>query len=267
MCRGGCRKGDDVMWKLKLDENGKVVMKDNLPVYVKEDGSEIAFDAEKSFETVGRVMGEAKTNREAKEAAEAKLTAFADMDPAEAKKALQTVKDLTGKDIIDAGKLETVRQEAIKATEEKFKPFVDENGKLKGQLESVTLGNAFANSEFIKSKIADNVPRDMLQATFGKYFQMTGDGKVVAKLNGNDVYSPSNPGQPASFDEALEIVVGQYPGKANILKGTGASGTGSPGSRGGSGMSGGKPAITRAAFEALGPAERMSTVASHVITD
>ena len=182
------------------------------------------------------------------------------------KKALQTVKDLTGKDVIDAGKLETVRLEAISATEAKFKPFVDENGVLKSQLQDVTLGNAFANSEFIKSKIADHVPRDMLQATFGKHFQMV-DGKVVAKLNGNDIFSPANAGQPASFDEALEVIVGQYPGKANILKGSGAGGSGGQGSRGAGGMSGGKPTITRAAFEALGPADRVTTVASHVITD
>lgn len=256
-----------MVWKLKLDDAGKIVIKDDLPVFVKTDGTEIAFDAEKSFDTVGRVMGEAKTFREGKEAAELLVKEFAGLNPTEVKRALQTVKDLTGKDVIDAGKLETVRLEAIKATEEKYKPFVDENGQLKLQLQDVTLGNAFANSEFIKTKIAEHVPRDMLQATFGRHFQMV-DGKVVAKLNGNDIFSPTNPGQPASFDEALEVIVGQYQGKANILKGTGAGGTGSKGGAGGSGgMSGGKPVMSRQQFETLGPAERMSTVASHVITD
>ncbi len=62
--------------KLKLDEAGHVVVVDGKPVYVHEDGKEVAFDALSTVATITRLNGEAKTHREGKEAAETKLKAF-----------------------------------------------------------------------------------------------------------------------------------------------------------------------------------------------
>lgn len=39
--------------KLKLDTNGAVVLQDGAPVYIKDDGSEIAFDGAKAFAKIG----------------------------------------------------------------------------------------------------------------------------------------------------------------------------------------------------------------------
>ena len=78
----------------------------------------------------------------------------------------------------------------------------------------------------------------MIEAYFGQNFKIE-DGKVVARnAAGNEIYSPSNPGTLAEFDEALQILVEGSPFKEQILKGTNKSGTGATGpGEGGSGKS------------------------------
>ena len=62
--------------KLKLDENGHVVVSDGKPVYVHDYGKKIPFDAPAAMQKISGLNAEAKQYREAKEAAEAKLKAF-----------------------------------------------------------------------------------------------------------------------------------------------------------------------------------------------
>lgn len=257
-----------MVWKLKVDEKGLVVMKDDLPVFLKADGTEVPFDAEASFVKVGALTHEAAGHRVAKEAAETKLLTFGDIDPTVAKKNAETVAGMTTKEAEMAARIETVRTETAKAVEERFKPVVEENGKVKTQLESLLIGQAFQNSTFIKEKISEAVPRDMLQATFAKHVSVK-DGKVFAKdASGNDIFSPTRPGEVATFDEALGVIVGQYPGRDAILKGTGANGGGGTGSRpGGAFGASGRPVMTRQQLNQLDPGLRPAAVAKHDITD
>lgn len=93
--------------KLKLDENGHVVVQDGRPVYVHEDGKEVVFDAPQTIATISRLNGEAKAHREAKEKAESTLKAFEGIeDPVAAKKALETLKNFDDKKLVDAGEVE-----------------------------------------------------------------------------------------------------------------------------------------------------------------
>ena len=66
--------------KLKTVEvNGKSyaeVDANGLPVYVHDDGKEIGFDAAQAVGKISSLNGEAKSHREAKEAAEANLAKF-----------------------------------------------------------------------------------------------------------------------------------------------------------------------------------------------
>lgn len=62
--------------KLKLDENGHVVVVDGKPVYVHDDGKEIPFDAPQATQKIAQLNAEARDNRVAKEQAEAKLKTF-----------------------------------------------------------------------------------------------------------------------------------------------------------------------------------------------
>jgi len=248
--------------KLKLDANGNVVLQDGKPVYVTDDGKEVAFDAAGTVSTIARINAEAKSHRERAEKAEGTLKIFEGItDPAAALKALTTVKNLDDKKLVDAGEVEKVKNEAIKAVEDKYAPVVKKATELEQALYGERIGGAFSRSKLIADKFA--IPADLVQARFGQNFKIE-DGKTVAyDTSGNKVFSRTNPGNPADFEEALEILVDQYPYKAQILKGTGSSGSGASGSQGTSGQK----TITRAQLEALPPAERGAALKGVALTD
>lgn len=244
--------------KLKLDAAGHVVVQDGKPVYVHEDGKEVAFDAPAAVSAISARNAEAKAHREAKEAAEAKLKAFEGIaDPAAALKALATVKNLDDKKLVDAGEVEKVKQAAIESVEAKYKPVVEKAESLERELYNEKIGGAFARSPLIvgdKAKFA--IPADLVQAKFGGHFAID-NGKVVAKgADGNVIYSRAKPGEHADFDEALEIIVDQYPHKDSILRGTG----GGSGARPGSSSGGAGKTVTRSEFDAMSHADRAAKV-------
>ena len=195
------------------------------PLYIHDDGKEVAHDAPQTVATISRLNGEARTNRERYEAAETSLKAFEGIeDPTAAKKALETLKNFDDKKLVDAGEIEKVKAEAIKAVEDKYAPIVQERDAFQSQLHNELIGGGFARSKFIQDNIA--VPVDMIQATFGKNFQIEG-GKVVAVgADGQKIYSRARPGEVADFDEALEVLVGGYQHKDSILNGNRSGGGG-----------------------------------------
>lgn len=221
--------------KLKTDDQGHVVVQDGKPVYVKDDGSELAFDVVGTTQTITRLNAEAKSHRERAETAEKSLKGFEGIaDPAEALKALQLVANLDAKKLVDAGEIEKVKAEIGKAFQTQLDEAKGHSSKLEQQLYAEMIGGSFARSKFAMDKLA--IPPDLVQAYFGKAFAIE-EGKVVAKdANGNKLFSAANPGELAGFDEALEMLVNQYPGKDHILKGSGASGSGAQGSQGGGGQ-------------------------------
>lgn len=207
------------------------VNEQGLPLYIHDDGKEVAHDAAQTVATISRLNGEAKTNRERYEKAESTLKAFEGIeDPAAAKKALETLKNFDDKKLVDAGEVEKIKLEAIKAVEEKYAPIVQERDAFQSQLHNELIGGGFARSKFIQDNIA--VPVDMIQATFGKNFQIE-NGKVVAVgADGQKIYSRTRPGEIADFDEALETLVGGYQYKDSILKGSQSQGGGFQGGGG-----------------------------------
>ena len=220
--------------KLKLDENGHVVVQDGKPVYVHDDGKEVAFDAPQTVATITRLNGEAKTHREAKEQFEAQVKAFEGLDPVTVKEALGIVQNLDAKKLVDAGEVDKVKAEITDALKKTYEPQIQqlttERDAVQQQLHSELIGGGFARSKFIQDNIA--VPVDMIQATFGKNFQIE-NGKVVAVgADGQKIYSRARPGEVADFDEALESLVGGYQHKDSILKGGQGSGGGFQGGGG-----------------------------------
>ena len=211
--------------KLKLDENGHVVVQEGKPVYVHEDGKEVAFDASGTVSTITRLNAEAKSHRERAESAEKSLKGFDGIaDPAAARNALDVVSKLDQKKLVDAGEIDTVRNEISKA----FQTQLDEaNGKAQTyeqQLYAEKIGGSFARSKYIADKLA--VPVDMVQATFGQNLKIE-EGKVVAyDTQGQKIFSRVRPGELADFDEAIETLVSQYPHRDHILKSSNATGGG-----------------------------------------
>ena len=244
---------------IEHDGNTYAEIKDGKPIYVDDDGKETTYDPVSMHGSISRLNHEAKTQREAKEALEAQVAAFEDIDPAAAKKALEIVKNLDDKKLIDAGEVERVKESTAKSYQKKLDDALADNEKLRTQYSTEKMNAEFASSVYIKEKLA--VPPDMAQATFGRHFVFN-DGKLSPiDQNGNPIYSDSNPGDVASFDEALEKIVQRYPHRDSILKGSGHDGSGTqpPGE-------GGKRTISRKQFESMNPIEQQKYATSPDVT-
>lgn len=244
--------------KLLLDAQGHAVLKDGHPVYQHDDGKEIPFDAPRAFETIKRLNDENKTRREAEEAANSKLKSFEGLDVEAAKNALETVKNLNDKKLVEAGEVEKVKAEAVEA----FKKQLEETKtSLQKQIEGANaevkkrddhifklmVSNRFSTSKLVAEKLA--VPSDMVESAFGANFKIE-EGKVVGYLDGKKLYSKETPGEFAQFEEALGLMIEAYPHKDMILKGSGGSGSGSTPGAGGKKMT---PDLLK-----MSPTERMN---------
>ena len=240
--------------KLKLDESGGVVLSDGKPVYEDENGKERVLDAPAMRASLDRLQGELNKQNETIEQLTAKAKSVEGLDIDAARKALETVGNLDQSKLIAADKVEEIRQAAIKSVEEKYKPIEARATALEQELFAEKVGGQFARSKFIAEKTI--LPPDIAQATFGRHFELK-DGKVLAKdAHGNLIYGDSNPGDPASFDEAMERLVAAYPHRDKILKGANHNGSGATGVDGG----GTGRVITRAQLAAMNP-EQQANVA------
>ena len=191
--------------KLKLDENGNVVVVDGKAVYVDDSGKDVVFDPVKMTQTNQELRTEAKGYRQKLDAATEKLTAFGELDPEAAHKAVETVSNLDAKKLIDAGEAQRVRDEMSKTFQSKLDAETERSRGLQLQLDNVTISSAFRDSAFIKDKVA--MPSDFVMSYFKDRIKVV-DGRVaVTDAGGNEILSSTNPGAVADFDEAMSIVV------------------------------------------------------------
>lgn len=267
------------MWKLKLDDKGMPVMKDSKPIYLKDDGSEIVFDAEQAFTKIGQLTGENTTYKQRFTEAEGKVKMFEGIeDPEAARKALETIQNIDSGRLLTANKVEELKLQIKTAAEEKvadvlrqskvqLESTAKERDTFRDQLNEEKIGGGFSRSKFISDKIA--IPADMVRAAFGRSFKVE-DGRTVAYgADSKPIYSKSRMGELADFDEALEILVDQYPHKDQIMKGSGSSGSGASN---GTANYGSKRVLSRSQFNALdGESQRVAALdagqGKAVITD
>lgn len=244
--------------KLKtIEHDGKTFAEviDGKPVYEIE-GKDTPFDAEHAQKKIATLNFEAQGHREQKEKLEKALKGFEGIeDPEAALKAIETLKNIDDSKLIDAKKVEEIKAAAIRATEEKMEAALKakdaeiaqtqtERDTLKSSLDKELIGGNFARSKWIDEKIA--IPADLLQARFGQNFKVE-EGKLVAyDTDGKPIYSSAKPGEIATFDEAIEHLVHNYPQRDNILKGRQHNGHNS----GNNGNPGDKT-MSRADFEKL----------------
>lgn len=257
----------------KYAADGSIVLADHngkkLPVFVNAKGEEAPFDADSTVDTIARLNGEARDNRVRAEAAEGKLKPFEGLDPEKARGALDTVGKLDQKKLIDAGEVEKVRQEIEKG----FKGEIEKRDKQLADLQESyfqeKLTTAFVGSEYLKKHGA--IPADFMQSRFGQHFGLDNGKFVAVDAAGNKIYSKTRHGEPADFDEAMQVLISTHPQRDSLLKGSGASGSGAPnggGGNNGGGGGGGKRQMTRAEFDAISdPALKMKTAQEAVIVD
>jgi len=242
--------------KLKLDEDGNVVVVDGKPVYVDDDGKDVEVDVPMLFIKVTELNDESKTHRlKAKEVGEElksikdKLDGIEDLDEwlETAKTALDTVAGLDGKSTISAEKVKELRAEINSAWEDKNKALKDSyeeklaegvvtvDGKDK-IIRKLTVSNEFASSPFFSGQDRKTILLpDMAEVYFGPSFKVeeNDDGEMVVAgyIGDNRILSRANPGEPADFNECIAEIIDKHPQKVDILK-TGKGGTGSRGNAG-----------------------------------
>lgn len=226
----------------ELNESGQVLY-DN-------DGKEMAFDAAQTYGKITDLTREAADNRKAKEDLDKKLKSFEGLDPEKYQEAIEKLSKIDQKQLIDAGEIDRVKQEIANGFQEKLDESETRYKTLEERYNGEKMSAEFSRSKFINDQLA--IPADIAQAHFGRHFKLE-DGKLRGyDSNGEPIYSKSKPGEIASFDEAMETLVGSYQHRDRILKGSGASGTGGDGGSG----TGGKRRISRAQYEQLGAADQ-----------
>ena len=254
--------------KLKLDEKGQVALENGLPVWVADDGKEIAYDVPKLVEDMKRVNGESAGRRKDIDALNEKLKAFEGIDPAKFREMEEKLASIDQGKLMEAGKVEELKaniargydqrisemQKAAVDAEARYKSEMD---KVQGRIRNMAVRGLFEQSEFLREKTV--LPPEIAFASFGQNFTVEEDGdgyKISASLNGQPILSRARPGELASPEEALEALIEAYPMKERILKSPG----GGAGTQGGnSGGAGGKT-MRRADFEKLAPTDQMAFI-------
>lgn len=244
---GAYDSGNKPGWK--MDADGHIVLgTDGNPIYVDGSGREMIVDQS----TVTRLNGEAMGFRTAKEAAEAKLAEFKDIDPKAAREALEKIKKLNSKELLDAGEVDKLKDQISNEFKAQLTERDNTIATLQNEKNNMLVSDVFKSSTFVREGIA--VPLDMFEDSFRKNFKVE-NGKVVAYgKDGNQLMSKKRIGEYADPEEALQLLVEQHPQKDVIMKANTGSGTGNDGQGGGRKVDG--KTINRAAFDALDPMQQ-----------
>jgi hypothetical protein len=228
--------------KLKTNEDGAVELKEGKPVYIDQDSQEVALDAPKLWADLKSANNESAERRHKLAEQETLLDELKKKyegieDPEEAKKALETIKNLSDKQMIEAGEVERLKQGIkdgyelqLKQTKESYEKALSEKEKVitvkDGQIRDQLVRGAFEVSDFLRDKTV-LVP-DFAFAYFGNNFaikEVAGKLRAVGMYNGEPIMSLAHPGELASTEEAIEFLVEKHPQKERIQKVQG-SGTG-----------------------------------------
>lgn len=237
----------------KLNEDGAVELNDGNPVYVDGSGREMVV----KHDTISNLNAEAKSHREAKEAAEAALKPFEGIDPKIAAEAIDKLGKIDAKQLIDAGKVDEVKSQIKSEYDKQLSDKDAAIGDLQSRLDGMKVDSIFSQSDFVRNNIA--VPQDMFEASFRKNFKVE-DGKVVPyDKSGNVLMSKKTIGEVATAEEALQLLVESHPQKDTILKAGVGNGSGSDGSGGNRGVG---RVINRGEFEKLAPAKQAEVAKS-----
>ena len=242
-----CAAFSNTVWK--TNEEGGLELKDGNPVYIDSQGREMTVDGN----TISKLHGEAREYRQQQATLTEQLKAFEGIsDPKAAIEALEKMKKIGDKELIDAGKVDEVRSEITKSFENKLKASDEENASLKNRINNMIVDDVFKSSEFIRESVA--VPHDMFAATFRNNFAIDDKGNVFAKdQSGQPIYSNEFSGELAKPEEALKILVDKHPKKDDILRADLGQGSGSAGA---GGMNGRGRVMKRVEFDKLDPGKQ-----------
>lgn len=228
------------MWK--TDESGAIAVQDGNPVWIYESGQEkdkeAPVDFGKTLATIQNLTRESIGRKERiaeLKAVTSKLedAGIEDLDAfiADAKTALDTVKNLTDQQQAQAGEMERVKQgiadsynrqfealkEAAKKSESEWQAKLDAKQRA---IDDLIIRGAFERSDFIRDKTV--MLPEMAFSHFGGQFRVEEkDGRLVGYAvdrNGDRIMSLKNPGSYADPAEAIEIIINEHPQKERLLR-------------------------------------------------
>jgi hypothetical protein len=225
----------------KLGEADAIVLQDGKAVAVI-DGKEVLIDPDQIYGKVKELNTESEKRRVAMEELQKKLAPWEALtvddkpvDVEAVKSAISTVRNLKDGKLLEADKVQAIRDDAVKVYVQEVANKEAEVGKLRGELDVMAKGHAFATSKFVQDRLL--LPPDMALEVFGKHFKHE-NGKLIGYLGDDKIPSRKTIGELADLDEALEAIVEKHPYKDRILKSDGASGSGAPNTGGNGGARG-----------------------------
>ena len=222
--------------KLKLDDAGHVVVEDGKPVYIFDTGKEVVFDAKNTTDTIQNLIRERDTLKSGNHELTESLVKFKDLDIEQINKDRETVKNLGDKQLIDAGEVERVKAQMAEVFETDKAKLNDVLASKDLLINDLMIGSRFAESAYLRDNVI--LPPDMCRDSFGKNFKIEdvkGKPSVVGYIGDNKIYSQTDAGDLAGFEESIQVIVGNYAMKDRILKSSDRGGSGS-GSGSGSGV-------------------------------
>lgn len=236
----------------KLDENGNIIVQNGNPVWVDANGNEGTV----GVDTIGKLNRENKTFRERAETAEASLKQFEGLDAAAARSALETVSALGEGGVVDASKLDAIKNQLTQQYEGQIGQLNEQLSGITQKLNDTVLSSAFNGSKFISDNIA--IPADMFQSAFSRNFKVENGNIIPLDAKGEPIYSKRRFGEIADFEEGISILVDGYAHKDRILK---APGNGGSGNNGQGGNRGAGSVVRRSDFEGMTPADQAAVAA------
>lgn len=246
------------MAELKKDADGKVVIDNGLPVWVLDDGKEMAIDGPHVHATIGKVRKERDEAEEKAKGLERQLRLFGGSDE-EIKEAAEKLKAVGNMDLVKIEKAGKIDEEIANRVKTHMEASEVEKKALKDQLEALNgkLRNVLISSRFGSTPIANSLylTPDAIEAMFANHFTVEGD-EVVAyhdpATRREKIYSKKDPNKLAGFDEALEVVVTGHQNYKKWKKPQTVTGGDAPGGETGVAASGGGD------LSSLPPEERLS---------
>jgi hypothetical protein len=255
--------------KLLLDDSGNAVLQDGMPVYQHEDGTKAPLDAPALVKKVGNFEEERNRYHGKISTLEGQVKLFTGedgkvFDHEAVKKAMKTVANLNEEQLYTADRVDVMKKQLGEQFEQDKSKLIDQHSKalqekdatlekLNQDIRGLLVKTAFSQSEYFSGgdKSLTTLPPDIAANTFGKFFEVVGEGenaKLVGKINGEPIQSKKRYGELATFDEAIAVIIENYPAKNSILR---ASGSG-PGAHGNMDQ-GGTRQVTISRTDAMDP--------------
>jgi len=228
-------------WKLKIDEDGHVVLQDGKPVYIDDKNKEIALNPPEMYHKILDLNKESKGHREKSEELRTTLSLFSEIEdlPAwktDAEKAMETVKNFNEKEWLEVKKVEKLKEDMNKAFEERERKTKEAYSQIEStygetiaskdqQIRNLMVTSKFASSPLFSGTDPKTILLpDVAESHFGKNFVVKENpktkklGLIAYYDNGDEVYSHIKPGELAEFDEAMEAIFDAYPGRDRLLR-------------------------------------------------